>query len=202
MEHLALKMPITILEMPFCQQFDAVNRYPEMINGPWIRLHTIITPDRFHLIDITQFATAMGAGTASGQRLSSSGGGRKPVMLELGRVIMLEDVYVVLASAVSLLSAQQMACICWSIVINEDKVTISKDTEVLQRKMNNIHRLCTTALVPSQGSALATSPEPVVDITLQDQHKRIRHIERLKLLGLAYNGELRVDHAAVPVELF
>lgn len=159
-----------------------------------------ITPDGSRLQNITAVPGGMTFAIASGGHLGCSFKGDLPVRLESGQEAVLKNVHIVPGSDVNLLSARVLARNGWSVTLQDHTATIGKGKERIL--LRDERGLWTTSFDSAEGSALLVQDPTPTRISLRDEHERLGHIGRHKLLKLAYQGELRINHAAAVLDPF
>lgn len=160
-----------------------------------------IVPSESHLVEITPLATSIDFSAASGGQLTSRAKGNMPVKLSCGRQINIEDVHIVPGATVNLLSARQLARKGWTVTISDTAANISQGNDVIE--LSDVHGLWTTEFDIVHGFAMAITPSPPQNkIMLRDEHDRLGHIGRHKLIKLAYEGKLRISHTDALLDPF
>lgn len=166
-----------------------------------------ICPSAEGLTNVTPLRSKIRFAVASGGFLSCSVKGELPIKLRSGHPAVVTEVNVVEGAQVHLLSARQLARHGWSVTLREDFAAITKDNEEIQ--LTDERGLWTADFGAPEGRALNVERErptierqrPVV-IALRDEHERLGHIGRHKLLKLAHDNELRISHAAALLDPF
>ena len=159
-----------------------------------------ITPDGEHLTNIRPLEAKMSFAIASGAHLTCFEKGDLPIRLKSGRQATLTDVHIVSGSDVNLLSARVLARKGWSVCLKGNAATISKESE--QIALQDSNGLWTTHFEKSDGTAYVTDHRAAPPVTLQDEHERLGHIGRHKLLKLAHQNALRISHAEAVLDPF
>jgi hypothetical protein len=118
--------------------------------------------------------------------------GEVHVRLRSGRKITLKDVYYVPASRVSLLSLSSLLRHGWTVDLRDGGGTIKRGKERLTLRKDG--PLWTTVVRTVEPLILAAGTGSLGKSVLEEEHQRLGHIGREKLLDLAKAGKLKGSH--------
>jgi hypothetical protein len=118
--------------------------------------------------------------------------GEVHVRLGSGRRITLKDVYYVPASRVSLLSLSSLLKHGWTVDMRDGGGTIKRGKERLTLRKDG--PLWTTVVRTVEPLILAAGTGSLGKSVLEEEHQRLGHIGREKLLDLAKAGKLKGSH--------
>jgi hypothetical protein len=126
--------------------------------------------------------------------------GEVHVRLESGRTITLKDVYYVPASRVSLLSLSSLLKHGWTVDMRDGGGTIKRGKERLTLRKDG--PLWTTVVGTVEPLILATGTGDKGRSALEEEHQRLGHIGRERLLELAKAGKLKGTYEGIRKDPF
>jgi transposase InsO family protein len=159
-----------------------------------------ISPNRSNLSNITPLDRPLPFTVADGSSLIAREKGDLAIRLSSGKQVLLEDVHVVSGAAVNLLSARQLARTGWSVSIERNGATIRREDETVT--LSDAEGLWTTRFDHAPASTLSAKAIVAGPPTLQEEHERLGHMGRHKLIKLAHQDQLRLTHTAALLDAF
>jgi transposase InsO family protein len=152
-----------------------------------------MTWQREALTDLTRLASPLIFNTAGEHRLEATHKGTVRTRLPNGRTLTINDVYHVPGSRVNLLSTDRMVKSGWSVSLTEKGGRIKKGQASLTlSRQGGLWRAewPATSKAPGGQMTLLQASSPRALSRLGEEHRRLGHIGRDKLLDLAKEGKL------------